>query len=28
VVVQEFDWIFNGDDVVAVLAIDAIEKCC
>jgi len=26
VVVQEFDRIFNGDDVVIFLAIDAIEE--
>ena len=27
VVVQEFDWIFDGDDVVD-LAVDAIQKRC
>ena len=28
VVVQEFDGIFDGDDVVAIFAVDAIQKCC
>lgn len=27
VVVQEFDWIFNSDDVTGVLLVDAIEEC-
>src|SRR5207302_7151647 len=26
VVMQELDWIFNGDDVEVALAIDAIQK--
>jgi hypothetical protein len=26
VAMQEFDWIFDGDDVVILFAIDAIEE--